>query len=428
MVLAAKSGRGISQPGSSRRGAELAGSSGDSYITDQNDFPLARPLSRRERFGKITWSLTWSRGSQDVSGDGPTSGDGPASARSVLDANFQNDMLLGLNRTQPEKCSSLLKGRRKGTMSLASEGRSLPRSAEDIRRRQEHVDRRLVRMPVLFSHTSNGNTDVNGIQLVREAFLSELRDLYTILSSVDARKYDVRPSDIRAMFEWFAIFENFLRLYFTVSETSIYHAAEIDEWENIEGMLSKECRIREKKRIIELCEKVEGMKRVLISEGDRGEQKSVRKLRERVDKFSVRLLRFLNEEVVQIPNELEGRFSREQAEGFFRAMVNEIRNSEHGKDMVVALAKGLGKGSSGMGSWLTDVCETGNKFAVQRWMRQFVERHSNYVKLFEKAESEYRWFYKDLSNHVDEEIEEIHEEFERAIRSVGSSGGDSRNG
>lgn len=420
MVPATKSGRGISQSGSSRRGAELTGSSGDGDINHQNDFPLARPLSRRERFGKVA-SLTWSRGSHDVSEDGPTS------ARSVLDANFQNDILLGLNRRHPEKSSALLKGRRKGTMNLASEGSPLPRKAEDIRRRQEHVDGRLVQMPVLFSRTAIGDTGLTGIPLVREAFLSELRDLYTILSSVDARKYDVCSSDIRAMFEWFAMFENFLRLYLTVSETTIYQAAEIDAWENIEGMLSKECRMREKKRIIELCDKVEAMKRVLISEGDRGEQKSVEKLREQVDKFTVRLLRFLDEEVVQLPNELNGpRFSRKEAEGFFRAMVNEIRNSEQGKDMVVVLAKGLGTGSSGMGSWLKDVCETGNKFAVQRWMRQFVERHSNYVRLFEKAESEYRWFYKDLSNNVNEEIEEIREEFERTIRSVASSAGVSR--
>lgn len=309
-------------------------------------------------------------------------------------------------------------------MSGANENSRLPRGAEDIRRRQEHVDRRIVQMPMLFSTPSEADVEFKGMVLIHEAFLSELRDLYTILSSIDSRKYDICRSDIRAMFEWFAIFENFLRLYFTVSETQIYQAAQIDEWENIGGLLSKERRKKEKKKIIELCDKVEAMKRILIAEGDRGEKRSVQKLRERVDRFTVRLLRFLDEEVGHVPGDLENRFFDRETDAMFRRLVNEMRNCEHGRDMVVVLAKGLGKDASGMGTWLVKNCDKGTKGAVQKWMGQFVERHTNYVKLFEKAEYEYRRLYKSLGRSVDEEIEGLRKDFGRRLRAVnsGSSG------
>lgn len=410
MSLATRASQRTSQAPSKRRGTEPTRSS-DVYETNgDGDTTLARRLpGRGERFAKLASSLTWSRTSTEISNEGPNS------ARSVLDVNFHSGILTGITKTPPEKCLSVLKGRRKGTMCAACESKGLPRNAEDVRRRQEHVDKRLVRTPMLFSSPPEGNTELTGMALIREAFLTELRDFYTILSSVDARKYDICRSDIRAMFEWFTTFETFLRLYFIVSETTIYQTAGIDEHGAVSEALSSARRKQEKRRIIKRCDKIEEIRRVLISEADKWEQRSMQILNERVDKLTVRLLRFLDEEVKEVSRDLDDRLSNTEKEVIFRGFMDMMLSCQHGRDMVVMLAKGLGKDASEMGAWLVKNCSKVNRGAVQKWMAQFVERHTNYVKLFEKAESEYRALYKGLGRSIDEELEGLRKEFDRSV-------------
>ena len=363
-----------------------------------DDEPLARTIpSLGERIFKLASSLKSARSSFEVA-------TGPKSARSVLDMHFENDVLVGMNHRQPQKCTSHYKSRMKGTMRAASES-PLPHGIEEVRRRQEHVENRVVQTPVLISSGVKARTGASGIPLIREAFLSELRDLYTMLSSIEARRYDLCRSDIRALYEWYSVFENFLRVYFFVSESSIYQAGHVDSWEGTSGVLRKAERMREKKKILGLSDKVQAMKRVLLGEGEGGEQKSVKPLRERVDRLAVRLHGFLDEEVRQIHTGLGARYLEEERDAMFRGLVNEMRRHEMGRDMVVLVAKGLGGSVREMERWLVGHCDRAGKLAVQRWIGQFAERHCEYVRLFEKAEYEYRRLYTRLGKKVDKEME-----------------------
>lgn len=300
-------------------------------------------------------------------------------------------------------------------MSSKSSGFRLPRSVEDVRRRQEHVERRLVQMPVLLSDDIRTSSTLRFVSIVRNATLSELRDLYRIVSSLDARKFDIRAADVKAMFEWFATFENFVRLYLTISEKELYDTTDIDEWASLQGNISKTKRKAEKKRIIALCDKVEEMKRKMIAE-HKSCLRHLQELHKRVDQFTMRLVRFLNEEVEQVPAHLERKFSPIVIENLFISMTREIRNAENGKDMVVLMARGTGANSLTMTSWVRAMCGSVNKMTAAIWIRKFIDRHVNYAVLFENAEQEYREMYNVLSDQVDDEIAGIRKNFERRLR------------
>lgn len=349
--------------------------------------PLARELPRRGHLQHLGSTLTWSRDA--------TSPDGSGFAQSVADAEFEQTMLDGVT-TLPSVAGH---GPREfGT--LRKEGDALPRGVEDVRRRQEHVEGRLVRAPVL------RRTKRQGLGVVRDGVVLELVDLYRMIGSIDVRRFDVGVEDVKALFAWFGLFENFVRVYFWVSEREVYAASGVDDWGGLKGIVGKK-RKEEKMGIVRMGEKVGEMKRVMV--GGRRVGRFVGELIRRVDGFAMRLLRFLNAEVEEVGRKFEERFEgREKV--VWEGLVRSIRKKEGGKEMIVLMGRGVGKGK--MLDWIRDMCGGGvGKMNVGNWTRKFMERHANYAILFEKAEMEYREMYKELAEQVDKEIADIRLKF-----------------
>lgn len=392
-----KSGKGLSTL-RSYRSNDAVQSLGASYFTDNNDVPLARVLPRRDRFARITSSLTWSQ-HDSMAEAGP-------STRSLGDADFAHKVLkTGHGHVTRVKCSQMLKGRILGTMGVEGEGKELGRGVEDVRVRQEHVERGVIGMPVLMGDEGDVRdmeTGGNGLEIVRRAFLTELRDLYTIVGSMKVRQFDVGIGDVRGLFEWFVMFERFLRIYFVVSERWIYEESGIDEWAGLEGYIGGEQRRKkEKRRIVGLVDKVWRMKRMLeaVGEGE-GMRKGVGELGRRVDEMTMGLVRYLKEEV-EVGKVLEG---RGMMAGVVQGMVRDMREMEGGKEGVVIVSRGLGKGGE-MGRWLRQML--GGR-GGRRWLWAVVDGHMGFVREFERAQKEYVAMYRGLSGLVDEQIRRIH--------------------
>lgn len=368
------------------------------YFTDKNGVPLARPVPRKELgLTKLMSNLTWTS---------ETSRDTTESSVIEADADFERTILRDVSHNVPEKTSALLKERIGGTMNLYRDQFKLPRSADAVRRRQEHVDGRIVQTPVLLSDYNVSGGASAGIAIIYNAVISELRDFHIILSSLQARKYDINSADIKAVYEWYGLLENFIRVYFVASEREIYAKTEVDKHIVAHGSIAPEQRKIEKMRIVRLCEKVEALKRPLLAMGRKCGQ-SVGTLHKQVDKLTMRLVRFLKEEVEQLPSALESRLTRTELIAMYTQLVSELREGKNGKEIVVLIGQGAGSGAGDRMSWVREVCGGVSKFTAQGWVNRFGEKHRNYVHLFQKAEKEYRQFYGKLSRIVDEEIADI---------------------
>lgn len=344
-----------------------------SYVSEQEHSGLARPVSGpMKRLSRLTRSsLTWSNELWT---------DGPPSPRSIADGAFEREMLGGLDGRLAEKSRVLLRNRGHGMMRAGGEGRELGRGVEDVRLRQEHVERSVVQMPMLEGEVGGGGGGGAGAAGVgRGAVFCELRDLYVIMMSMEMRKYDLGVGDVRALFEWFVMFERFVRIYLWVSERWLF-----------EGVGGAAERRREKRRIVEGLVRVEGMRRVMMG----GCMKGLQELRGRVDDMSMKVVRYMNEEVAVLGGVEAGR-----VEEGLRNVMEEIRGMAGGKEVLGILGRGGGA------RWVRGVC---GKWDA-RWLWGVVDRHSSYVRAFARAEKEYKEFYKALSRLVDEELRGIRE-------------------
>lgn len=396
-----KSNKGVSTF-RSQRSNDAVQSLGVSYFTDCNDVPLARVLPRRDRLLRITSSLTWSQHDS-------TAEAGP-STRSLGDLDFAQQLLkTGQTRVGWVKCSQMLKGRIVGTMGVEGEGMELGRGVEDVRVRQEHVERGVISMPALMEdegEVGDMETWGNGLEVVRRAFLAELRDLYTIMGSMRMRQFDLGIGDVRGLFGWFVMFERFLRVYFVVSERWVYEETGVDEWAGLEGIVGGEGRKEEKKKIVSMAEKVWGVKRMLEAvRGGEGMRKGLGVLGKRVDEMTMGLVRYVKEEV-EVGKVLEG---KGMIGSVMRGMVEEMKEMkemEGGKESVVIVSRGLGKGGEKSG-WLKRVL--GGR-GGKKWLWRVMDAHLGFVREFERAQKEYVAMYVGLSGLVDEQIRHIHRE------------------
>lgn len=368
-----------------------------SYITGEDDILLARPAPRHGiRSNLPSWSndtVSAERGGSDGS---------------TFDPHFASDMQKGIYRRLPEKSSFVLKNRKKATMAEEPNAQQLPRNVEDVRIRQEHVERRVQTMPSLFSEDARGRSLSEVISIIRNAVFRELNDLYKIMSSLEARKYDLCGSDVQSTFAWFKLLENFIRVYFSASESEVYGKTGIDSWGNLSGKLTSDKRKKEKMKIVALSDRVEQMKRVMLAMGCRCGQ-LVAQLQAKVDDFAMRLVRFLNEEVEQIPCQLESKFGTSEMAIILGGLVQEMRGAETGREVVLLMSRGLTAGGTERVEWIRKMCGGPTRVTAQSWMRKFADRHSNYVRLFVAAEGEYQDMYNDLSRVLDAEIQGIHD-------------------
>lgn len=365
---------------------------------DENVIPLAVPAPRRDPFTRLhAWSLINS-----------VSSEASASTQPALDGTFLTEMMKGIYHRAPVKTSFVMKDRRPATMTEFRDGYEVSRKAEDVRRRQEHAERRITRTPMLLADDRGSGSVREGIIVARRAMLCELRDFYAITSSLEARKYDLRGSDIQATFEWFKMLENFLRCYLVASEKAIYVGTEVDKWGSLHGKINEKNRKGEKMRIIELSDRIELLKRPMLALDTKCGQLMGR-LHRRVDDYTMRLVRFLNLEAEQVPSQLESKLENQEVDGVFHRFVKEMFGMEHGRDMVILLSFGLGMETEKQVEWLKRMCGGITRSGVQVWIKKVMDRHNNYVRLFKNAETEYRELYCRLSRLLDSEIAEIHD-------------------
>lgn len=370
-----------------------------SYFTDGNDVPLARVLARRERFGRIASSLTWSHHESGT--------EAGVSTRSLGEVEFVHEMLeTGRPRETWVRCSQMFKGRIMGTMGVEGEGKELGRGVEDVRLRQEHVDGGVIRMPALMGEEKGGQEGGeagNGLEVVREAMLAELRDLYTIVGSMETRRFDIGMGDVRGLFGWFGMFERFVRVYFAVSERWVYEETGIDEWGAVEGCVGGERgRKKEKRKIVGLMNKVWGMKRVLeAAEGGEVLRHGLGRVRSRVDGMTMCLVRYMKAEA-EVGRALQ---ERGMMAGVTRGLATEMRKVEEGgRESVVVMSRGLERGGGEMARWVGQVL--GGR-GGRRWLWRVVDGHVAFVREFEKAHAEYVALYRALCALVDEQMHAI---------------------
>lgn len=326
-----------------RNGQDL--SRATSYVTDEGDV-LARELPRPNLLRRIKTP----RGPNEL-----------RRSESESESEFTKEVLRGLYRRAPDKASYVLHDRREGTMTEIGEGRVLPMRAQDVRRRQEHLERGVRDMREL---RRGGRS---GLRIVREAFIQEFRDLYEMMNSIEGRRWDVCKGDVLGLFEWFKMVENFLRVYVIVSQES-YTAAGQGDWG-----------VREKKRVLARAERVGEMKRLMVAM-DRRCGEMVARLRRRVEEFVEGVLGFLEDECRVVERFLEDGFDE---------MVKRMGEQESGKESVVL----LGRGSRDS--------EWGKKMGGWRAVRRVKERHWEYVTMFAAADREYRTIYGSLADEVD---------------------------
>lgn len=305
------------------------------------------PARRRDVFTRLASTLTLSH---DLSSDGP-----PSPVYHSPIPVFEHALLSSIDTTEPLRSSAFFKHRVPGTL---SEIDSLPCGVEDVRRRQEHVERLMISMPVLFNDCCRG--PFSGVE---ETFLAELRDLYTIVGSMIVRKWDLGRSDVRALFEWWRWFEKLIRVYFAATERLSG------------GAFGGEKRRKEKRRVVELLEGVERMKRRMLA----GRSSDlVEELEGKIGEMSMAVMGCFRRE----RDELAGR--GDDVQDTLLSIVKELG----GKECVGLLARG----------------GVNMEIAGRRWLWSVVDRHVGYVRMFERVEREYRNFYKKLGKEVDLEL------------------------
>lgn len=370
-----------------------------SLLSDETDQPLARLVPRRDPLQKLTslWSAV-----DDGAHDFSLNVASPISNNDGY-AQFHARICKGIHTRAPERASYVLSKRQFGTMADESDGYvpELPRDAGSVRLRQEHFNQRGANQclfpPRLMISVSSTRAI---IPTVRNAVIRELRDLERIIQSMEARKYDICPSDIHALFEWFKPIENLIRHYHTVSERMIYTRAHVEQWGNGRGLWRENERRAAKISIVILAERMESLRRPMIAKRG-GAYEMLAELRDRAAAFAKKVTDFLDEEVEQIGRVMEDRLSQDEQEELMFTMMRSMRKGELGKAMVILVSQGLGTSRSERVIWIRDVCKKFSKLVVHMWIKWFEDRHVEFLRLFEAAEDEYRRLYGGLAHELE---------------------------
>lgn len=390
-------GHWLSPQGSrDRNSTERRSVSRKSSLEDE-DVPLARPIPRRDRFNTLS-SFKWTLSSVSTTwkGSGSSSVTNGRNEQllwqEILDIPRENVIVLG-----PD---SHFEKRRKGTVCEEnSDCNTLPRSPEEVRRRQEHVERSVVRMPALHTESNVSFLSKDILFVVRNGFITELTDLYRILWSVEARGFDVCKDDAIGVFEWFSGLERALARYLAATELSVYCGTDVEE--KVENILAQPNRSFEKRKLTAIADAVARTRRAFNAGGGR----AIEILRKRIDLFSITVSEFTKEECKQLPKNLtKNRFSP-LLEKTLREMIRLDGNGES----VALLSSGLGVEISceERAKWISEKCDVSVTIALE-WVNKIIEKHVRWVDIFVKADQEYRSLYEHLGKLVDDEIDQIH--------------------
>lgn len=373
-----------------------------SLLSDETDQPLARLMPRRDPLQKLT-SL-WSGiddGVHDISLNLPS-----PIANDDGNAHFYSRISGGVHTRGPERASYVLGRRRFATMADESDDYfpELPRDAGSVRLRQEHFNQRGANRSLFPPRLMISVSSTRAIiPTVRNAVVRELRDLERIIQSLEARKYDLCPSDIHALFAWFKPIENLIRHYLTVAERVIYKRAHAEQWGSGRGLWCEEERRAAKVAIVILAERMESLRRPMIAKRG-GAYEMLPDLRERVAAFAKKVVNFLDEEVEQVGRMMEDRLSLEAQEEVMFTVMRGMRKGELGKAVVILVSQGLGASRSEREGWIRDVCKKFSKLVVHMWIKWFDDRHVDFLRMFEAAEEEYRRLYVGLARELDSRI------------------------
>lgn len=397
-----------------------------SYLSDENEMPLARPISRRGRLLKLT--STVSKGvelSRHVNSrhgrltkatliwsgiDDPSDSLGfDPDTKNAVDSEFIDGLMQHIHTRLPERSSYVLNNRRYGTMTDMSENRKLPFTAGDIRLRQEHISVVTASPQALRPNwlilPLHSPRCVMGI--TRNALVHEMSDMHRILHSLELRKYDLCSSDANAFYAWFKIVENLIRYYFTVSEISIYSRRYVEQCNPGTGIWVGADRRAAKLSIMRVVDELEVLRRPMIALGKHAHQ-TVAELHRRADELAHRLIRFLDDEVEQVETVLQQQLSVEEQDDILSHFVNYMKRGSYGRSIILVLAGGLGLNKVDRETWVKNSCKALNRIIVQIWARRVNDRHSEFANMFETAGREYRRMYEELARDVDKKIASVH--------------------
>lgn len=355
--------------------------------------PLARVVSRHERPMLSSW--IWS---DDFNSQSSL----PRSA----DFRFEKRILRGMTIVPgaPPAWFREPRGRQPGTLNLAKDSRALPLDGAGADLRRRHVKLSVTRSPVL-AFTKLPVLESGGrIQLYHNALRGELRSLYTIVSSLGKRQFDLNERDVEAFYAWFALFGDFLRIYFSAGERHILNRIEDTADRELHDDMCSGPRKKRKLCIVRTLEEVESMKRPMQARPGACEN-VFPLLIDLVDKMSMSLLRYMNAELEQLPPILASYFHGSQLAEMFRQVDLQFLQSPSGPLLQVSLSRGSSERVADHTKWLKEHIQTllgvsriRAPIDAQRWHKKYDEVHLKYVRGFAKAESEY----KRLFNHVTE--------------------------
>lgn len=351
--------------------------------------PLARVVSRHERPMLSSWIWSDDFGSQSSQ---------PRSA----DLRFEKRILRGLT-IFPGAAPAWFReprGRQPGTLNLARDSRPLPLDVTGAEVRRKHVRMSVTRSPVLSFTNLPALESANRIQLYHNAIRAELRSLYTIASSLGKRQYDLNEKDVEAFYAWFALFGDFLRIYFTAGERHILNRIEDTADRELHNDMCSGPRKKKKLSIVRTLEEIESMKRPMQARPGACEN-VFPLLIDLIDKLSMSLLHYMNTELEQLPPILSSYFHASQLAEMYRQIDLQFLHSPSGALLQVTLSRGSSERVADHSKWLKEqfhgllgVSRIRAPIEAQRWQKKYDEVHLKYVRGFEKAESEYKRLFR----------------------------------
>lgn len=346
--------------------------------------PLARVVSKQERPMLSSW--IWS---DDF--------DSQSSQPRSLDFRFEKRILRGVTIFPGDAPAWFRepRGRQPGTLNLAKDPRPLSLDGTGAEMRRKHVRRSVTRSPVLTFTKLPLLESANRIQLYHNAIRAELRSLYTIASSLGKRQYDLNEKDVEAFYAWFALFGDFLRIYFSACEHHILNRIEDTADRELRNDMCSGPRKKKKMAIIRTLEEIESMKRPLQARPGACEN-VFPVLIDLIDNFSMSLLRYMNTEFEQVPAILASYFHASQLGNMYKQIDERMLRSPSGYLLQVTLSRGSSERVSDHNKWLKEqvqallgVSRIRAPIEAQRWQKKYDEVHLKYVRGFEKAEREY---------------------------------------
>lgn len=405
----AQSKRKMGSKGSNRKANHSSYQNAGSFLTDENEEPLARPVPRNDLLVKLSsaWSMS----------DDPMEG--------ADESAFHNRLLKGAHSRLPERSSHVLHKRRFGTMTERADSEELSRKAGCVRLRVEHMEQTDKR-----EHGNDENGDKGSeeegesvrkwelyevrsahsvLSIGRNAMVRELDDLQTMIRSMETRKYDVCAADVHALFAWFQTVENFARLYLSATERCLYARGGAGRWGNGKDIWDRAKRQEKKVAVIASAEHFEKLRRPMLALDEQCRD-MLPELRKRSSMFARAAMRVVDAEARQVQRELDRRCSDEELHDMCKCVMRDIRQRDCGKGVLLVMSLGLGVSRSERVAWVRGMCQGMSGLVVQIWMGRFSDRHWKFMELFDRAEREYRRMYCELGRELDDRVAAIRTE------------------